>query len=484
MTIMLHAATDASAPHHLRRRRLRIGFEAIEPLVASVDSAIIIGASLIGRAAYQLAVNAPIGDLAPYAGLGLIGSVAYALAAHRCELYRLQDLSRRQRDYVRVATCWLWAVLVISVVLFFMKSGAETSRGSIICFAALGSAGLLSWRAAIRRCLRTAISRGAIRSRPVILLGTDDELATYRPGDLLSLYGLDEVVRLALPQDVDADKGRYAAVLAEVLEHSRKGTAEEIILALPCWSAPQLAPVLDRLRLSPMPVLLLPDRFVHSILKDRSWGFRQLPLIEVQRPALTAAERICKRALDLSIASFALACLLPLMAVVAVAIRINSRGPAIFQQRRKGFNGEEFIIYKFRTMTVMEDGASVVQAHRSDRRVTRLGRFLRQTSIDELPQLYNVLRGNMSLVGPRPHALAHDQEYGQAIANYAYRHHVKPGITGWAQVNGFRGGTPRLEQMAKRIELDLWYVNNWAFTLDLQILLRTSFELIRPRNAY
>jgi undecaprenyl-phosphate galactose phosphotransferase/putative colanic acid biosynthesis UDP-glucose lipid carrier transferase len=135
-------------------------------------------------------------------------------------------------------------------------------------------------------------------------------------------------------------------------------------------------------------------------------------------------------------------------------------------------------------MTVMEDGESIVQACKSDSRVTRLGRLLRQTSIDELPQLYNVLRGDMSLVGPRPHALAHDDEYGQLIANYAFRHHMKPGITGWAQVNGFRGGTPRLEQMAKRVEFDLWYINNWRLSLDIQILLRTSFNLLKNPNAY
>jgi undecaprenyl-phosphate galactose phosphotransferase/putative colanic acid biosynthesis UDP-glucose lipid carrier transferase len=135
-------------------------------------------------------------------------------------------------------------------------------------------------------------------------------------------------------------------------------------------------------------------------------------------------------------------------------------------------------------MMFLEDGPSIVQATRGDRRVTRLGRLLRQTSIDELPQLFNVIKGDMSIVGPRPHAVAHDDEYGQLIANYAFRHHVKPGITGWAQVHGYRGATPHIENMAKRIELDLWYVNHWSLSLDLEILLRTIFELIRRRNAY
>src|SRR5262249_54631275 len=160
--------------------------------------------------------------------------------------------------------------------------------------------------------------------------------------------------------------------------------------------------------LSPLPVRLLPDRSVQSILNYRTWTTQQFLPIEIQRAPLTTSEQIVKRTLDIVVAGLALVCLLPLMLLIATAIRLGSRGPAIFQQRRNGFNGKEFVIYKFRTMTVMEDGGSIVQARRSDARVTRLGRLLRQTSIDELPQLYNVVRGNMSVVGPRPHALAHD----------------------------------------------------------------------------
>jgi Undecaprenyl-phosphate glucose phosphotransferase len=301
----------------------------------------------------------------------------------------------------------------------------------------------------------------------------------------MSLSGLDEMGRVLLPKS-DSGDGRQLQMDAvmETLEQARRTSAEEIILALPWGNKVQLEFLRDRLRLTPLPVRLLPDRSVQSILNFRTWRTQQIPLIEIQRAPLSAPERIAKRALDIFIGAFALAGLLPLMSLVACAIRLGSPGPAIFRQRRKGFNGQEFTIYKFRTMTVMEDGKEIVQARRSDVRVTRLGRLLRQTSIDELPQLYNVLRGDMSLVGPRPHAVAHDNEYCEAIANYAFRHHVKPGITGWAQVNGCRGATPQLEQMANRIELDLWYINNWTLGLDLQILLRTSFDLIHGRNAY
>ena len=176
--------------------------------------------------------------------------------------------------------------------------------------------------------------------------------------------------------------------------------------------------------------------------------------------------------------------LAPLFAAVAILIRLESTGPLIFRQHRKGFNGREFTIFKFRTMNVLEDGRIIPQARRNDPRVTGIGRIFRATSIDELPQLINVLRGHMSLVGPRPHAVAHDDGYTKLIANYAFRQHVKPGLTGWAQVNGFRGETARLELMERRVDCDLWYIRNWSFWLDLRILILTGFELVRRHNAY
>jgi exopolysaccharide biosynthesis polyprenyl glycosylphosphotransferase len=206
--------------------------------------------------------------------------------------------------------------------------------------------------------------------------------------------------------------------------------------------------------------------------------------VELQRGPLTPFELAIKRTFDILVAGTAIMLLSPLLAIVALAIRLTSPGSVIFRQRRNGFNGRAFTIYKFRTMTVSEDGAVVHQAQPSDERITALGAFLRATSIDELPQLLNVLLGDMSLVGPRPHAVAHDDQYSKLIANYAYRHHVKPGITGWAQVNGLRGGTAQIELMERRVDLDLWYVNNWSIWLDLWIVIRTCVELSRRRNAY
>jgi putative colanic acid biosynthesis UDP-glucose lipid carrier transferase len=206
-----------------------------------------------------------------------------------------------------------------------------------------------------------------------------------------------------------------------------------------------------------------------------------LPPVTIQKLALTNFERVVKRTVDVVVSMMAIALFWPLFLIAAIAIKLDSPGPVIFRQRRSGLNGREFVIFKFRTMSVLEDGPVITQACRDDLRVTRIGKFLRRSSIDELPQLFNVLSGDMSLVGPRPHALAHDNEYRVHIADYAFRHRVKPGVTGWAQVNGLRGETASFEQMAERVKYDLWYISNWSLGLDLNILLRTCFEVMRDR---
>jgi len=190
-----------------------------------------------------------------------------------------------------------------------------------------------------------------------------------------------------------------------------------------------------------------------------------------------------KRALDLSVSALLIVALSPILMLVALAILLDSRGPLLFAQRRTGLGGVTFPILKFRSMHVLEDGEHVVQAVDGDTRVTRVGRILRKFSLDELPQLFNVLVGDMSLVGPRPHAVAHDTYYGAAISNYAVRFQAKPGITGWAQVNGARGATPTLAHMQARIDLDAWYVRNASFALDLLILAKTPLEVLFTRNA-
>jgi undecaprenyl-phosphate galactose phosphotransferase/putative colanic acid biosynthesis UDP-glucose lipid carrier transferase len=237
------------------------------------------------------------------------------------------------------------------------------------------------------------------------------------------------------------------------------------------------------LRVLSIPIYLLPDRNVAHFLGSRIVNIGTAWTAELKRAPLTATEQACKRALDLLLASAALIVLAPMMLIVAAWIKMETRGPAFFMQRRSGFGGRTFKIYKFRTMSVVEDGPIIRQATKNDPRLTRCGRLLRRTNIDELPQLFNVIAGDMSLVGPRPHPLALNSEYENIIGNYAFRHHVKPGLTGWAQVNGLRGETQTVDLMARRVEFDLWYINNWSFWLDFRILLRTLVLGLQP-TAY
>jgi len=199
---------------------------------------------------------------------------------------------------------------------------------------------------------------------------------------------------------------------------------------------------------------------------------------------LARGDLVLKRAFDVTLAAGLLCLLAPLLVALAVLVRLDSVGPALFRQTRLGRGGKTFEILKFRTMTVMENGARVVQARKNDPRITRIGRLLRRTSLDELPQLINVLKGEMSLVGPRPHAAAHDAYYSQLIENYCARQAVRPGITGWAQVNGYRGETPTVASMCERVRHDVWYVRHFSIGLDLKIIARTVVEVLRPRNAH
>lgn len=476
------SSTDFESPS---RRRFSVPFGLIEPLFAFTDVLVIVAAGALAGLLYQDVLGAGIGDPRIYAGLGLVASLAYVLAAHCLGLYRLNELLERGQDDGRVWTSWSIAIPVLAVILFFFKSGAEASRGSIVCLFVLGGIGLVLARRLAKWRLRAALMTGAIRGRRAIVIGAKSELASVARRDLLVKFGLDEVERIYLPHIERGSPSPKSKAQAEaVLDRVREAAGQEIVLAL-SWSHPEdIEWLLDRLRGVPLPVRLLPDRAVSTVLQRQTSMLQRLYMVELQRAPLTEPERCVKRILDVTVAATSLVMLTPLLLAAAIAIKLESPGPVIFRQQRHGFNGRSFTIYKLRTMKVLEDGAAVVQATTSDPRITRVGRVLRSTSIDELPQLLNVLQGHMSVVGPRPHALIHDYEYGRMIANYSFRHHVKPGITGWAQVHGYRGGTPRLELMERRIALDLWYIDNWSVVLDIRIILRTFFELVRAQNAY
>ena len=482
MTDIVQSAADLDGDN--ARSRIGLRFELVELSFVFADVLAIITSSVVGGGLYHLSIGGAL-DIGVHAGLGVLASLTYGVTAYRLGLYRLNQLLQGENDTGRVWVSWCLAILLLAVVLFFLKSGAEISRGSVVCFFLLGGTGLAVARWVAKARMRAALMAGAIHGRRAVIIGTHGELTQFARRDLLVRFGLDEVERIVLPREQSWPSLEQQKTDAEmVLQRVRQAPVEEIVLAVPWSQLTEFELLLDRLRVVPLKVRLLPDRAVSTILRRQGAAPQGSYTIEMQRTPLSGLERWAKRLLDVTVAATSLTLLLPIMVVAAAAIKLETAGPVIFRQRRHGFNGKSFLIYKLRTMAVTEDGAAVVQALKEDPRVTRVGRVLRATSIDELPQLWNVLRGDMSIIGPRPHALVHDFEYGKMIANYAYRHHVKPGITGWAQVHGFRGGTPQLELMQQRILLDLWYIDNWSFTLDIHIMVKTVFELLRRRNAY
>jgi putative colanic acid biosynthesis UDP-glucose lipid carrier transferase len=257
-----------------------------------------------------------------------------------------------------------------------------------------------------------------------------------------------------------------------------------IYLSLPMASQPRILSILDDLKDTTASIYFVPDMFVTDLIQGHSSVVCGMPVISVCESPFRAFDGVLKRASDVLFASLILLLISPILIGIAIAVRWTSPGPIIFKQRRYGLDGEEILVYKFRSMTVTEDGGVVTQAKKNDSRITPLGAVLRKTSLDELPQFVNVLQGRMSIVGPRPHAVAHNEMYRKLIKGYMVRHKVKPGITGWAQVNGFRGETDTLEKMQARIDYDLDYLRNWSLRLDIHIILRTVRLVANDSRAY
>ena len=277
---------------------------------------------------------------------------------------------------------------------------------------------------------------------------------------------------------------RQLGGLDELAAYAKSSHADLIYITLPMTSHPRILELIDELRDTTSSIYFVPDTLPFDPIQTRLASVAGMPLVAVCETPHYGVNGALKRASDVVLASLLLLLLAPLMLGIGLAIKLSSPGPVLFKQRRYGLDGREILIYKFRSMCVQEDGPEVRQATRNDSRVTRLGSFLRASSLDELPQLINVLQGRMSVVGPRPHAIAHNEQYRKLINGYMLRHKVRPGITGWAQVNGLRGETETVDRMQARIEYDLAYLRDWSLWLDFKILFKTLFVVWKRENAY
>jgi putative colanic acid biosynthesis UDP-glucose lipid carrier transferase len=333
---------------------------------------------------------------------------------------------------------------------------------------------------------RLAARSGSARQRYIIIGANEVGVELKRRvsnsvgmGKFMGFFDFRSLERL--PQDA---RSQFAGLCKEVAEFVRSNGVNAIYITLPMNKAPRIDDMLREFRDTTASIYFVPDIFSYDLVQARCVEINGIPMLSICDTPFHGMQAVRKRAIDVLLSAAALAITWPLMLVAAIAVKMSSPGPVLFKQRRYGLNGEEILVYKFRSMRVCEDGSVVVQAKKEDDRITPIGRFLRRTSLDELPQLINVLEGKMSFVGPRPHAVAHNETYRKLISGYMIRHKVRPGMTGWAQVHGLRGETSTVEQMRLRVQYDLDYLRHWSLRLDFKILFKTALIVIRGRNAY
>ncbi|MGE0653217.1 MAG: undecaprenyl-phosphate glucose phosphotransferase [Alphaproteobacteria bacterium] len=456
--------------------------------VMLIDVSVVIVTSVLAQIAYNYLLDEVYLDLSRTMGVGLLGGILMAAFLVRQGAYDLDNLIDLTGQIGKLLSSWVMSVLLLASIAFILKISEEFSRGWMILAFFLTPALLLVVRSGISAGLTNAMRHGQLQRR-VAIVGAgplSERLCTYieSRGTSLGLHviGIFDDRRTRVRDKVAGVP--VVGTVQDLMSLARTHHLDEIIIALP-WSAEaRVAALVEELGALPCDIRLCPDLVGLRFLDQPYSRIGSIGLLQVNSRPIKEWALIMKTALDYAIGAIGLLIAAPLMMGIAIAIKLESPGPVFFRQRRRGFNQNMFTVWKFRTMTVLEDGDVVRQATKGDDRITKVGRFLRRTSLDELPQLINVLLGSMSVVGPRPHAVAHDDYYVTLVSRYARRHRVKPGITGWAAVHGFRGETETLEKMAKRIEYDLYYMENWSLWLDFKILILTVFKGFWNTNAY
>jgi Undecaprenyl-phosphate glucose phosphotransferase len=395
------------------------------------------------------------------------------------------------RELLRsVLVRWNSAYCLFVFALFMVQATDFYSRGAILVQYGVGLATATVLRLLLAQLVTYGLESGWLEGKKVAIVGEADmatdtvrRLCLERQGvDIVGLVMLASPGRAREAATLIAEDTR--AALQAVQNIARHTAVDDILINLPWTDGKRIRTFVEGLAAVPATIHLAPDQSCDWSGSPVLARVGRTHTIRLSRAPLTLKDRILKRAFDITASTLLLVLTGPLLIVIALAIKLDTPGPVLFLQRRHGFSHREFRVLKFRTMRTLEDGAVIRQATRNDGRVTRIGRLLRSANLDELPQLFNVLAGSMSLVGPRPHAIAHNNEYAEKIRLYARRHNVKPGITGWAQVNGYRGETDSIDKMRRRLEHDLYYIDHWSLMLDIKILIMTVLSPRSYRNAY
>jgi Undecaprenyl-phosphate glucose phosphotransferase len=444
-------------------------------MAALSDSGAILLAALGSGTLYHALFYEAAGMFENHAAVGFVIIALFVPPGLMRKDYDVSNFLSFKGQLTRGFALWNMAFLCLVILAFVSKTSAEVSRGTVILFYFTGWLCVSASRVVVARIALHHARDGGVGARRVFLVGDEREMHRFTEHYEPWRQGMRIVAAAVLRGEETLDDD-----LALAAASARMLRPDDVYILAP-WSQTKLidAAVNAFLRV-PASLHLGPERVLDRFAKARLERFGPIASLNLARKPLSLIDVTMKRVVDITLSLVALVVLAPVLALVALAIKFDSPGPVLFKQRRYGFNQEPFRIYKFRSMSTMDDGRHIVQARAGDARITRVGRFIRRCNLDELPQILNVLRGDMSLVGPRPHALAHDQMFEGDIALYARRHNVRPGITGWAQVNGFRGETSTRDLMRGRVEHDLYYIDNWSLGLDLQILFLTVFS----RKAY
>ncbi|RMV80165.1 Capsular polysaccharide biosynthesis protein [Pseudomonas caricapapayae] len=393
------------------------------------------------------------------------------------------------RELSKVFSYWSMTFITLLLLNSLLLKQTQLPDNAQMSWFALALAVLCGYRLLIRLALHT-LRRHGFNTRRVAIVGTGQvgerlarsiSLAPWMGLTLLGFYD-------AHPQQMNLQTGKrrlpVLGDLDQLIEDARAGRIDKVYITLAFSAEPQLRELITGLSDTTASVYLIPDVFMFDLLHARSESINGLASISIFDSPMDGAWSLVKRAEDIVLSCLILLLIaLPLLAIAA-AIKLTSEGPVLFRQRRYGLDGRSIMVWKFRSMNVQENADLVLQATRNDARVTPLGAFLRRTSLDELPQFFNVLHGDMSIVGPRPHAIAHNEQYRKQVSGYMLRHKVKPGITGWAQINGWRGETDTLDKMRMRVEFDLEYIEHWSIWLDLKIILLTLLKGFVNKNAF
>lgn len=404
-------------------------------------------------------------------------------------LYRYESSTSANADLAKILFSWLLTVLVLSAIAFFTRHGEYFARSSMLGWVLLTGASLGLIRMILRIALEALMTSGLSQRRCAIAglnpLGIQlMQNAHSNPSCGLQIVGFFDDRSKERWLSIANAQSEYLGGLSRLVEKAKSGEIDTVFVTLPMRAESRIRWLLDQLADTTVNAYIVPDFFVFELLHSRWNTIGGLPAVSVFETPLYGVDGWAKRIFDLTISVFGIISISPVLLLCGVLVKFSSPGPVFFRQRRYGLDGREIWVWKFRSMRTCENGPKIAQATQDDPRITKIGKFLRRTSLDELPQLFNVVEGTMSLVGPRPHASAHNEHYRKLIRGYMLRHKVKPGITGLAQVEGYRGETQTLDKMQKRIDFDHRYIQQWSLWLDLKILLRTFLVVLKQDNAY